>query len=178
MPESHGADLNPLDSRLLVYLPAWSKRTAIFVLGSLLVASLAYGGYLLLHPAGGDSGVELFIFVLSLVQTTAVALVFVVILFYSRRDASMATLVALSDEFLKKHMKSALERVSVPACGITSFEVQDRGRKDVFGHLFVLQANDLEVRLWIGLNVHRLFVIYFVGRDGREDFEQHARKVF
>ena len=179
MSKASGTDLSALDSRMLLYLPNWARRLAVLSLVLLLTAAILWGVYLLQHQQDvGDAGVELFIWTLSIVQTSAIGLVFVLILFYSRRDANMGTLMRHSDEFLKRHMKQALARISVPSLGISSFTVRDGGAKDVFGHLFVLESAALNVRIWIGLNVHRLFVIYFISRDGSQNFTARAQEIF
>ncbi len=36
------------------------------------------------------------------------------------------------------------------------------GKRDIFGRLFALQHSDYIFQLWVGLNVNRVFVIYFV----------------
>lgn len=176
MPNSSGNDLGTIDSRMLLYVPSWARRLAIGALGLMLALSVSMCVYVLFfRPALGQ---EVLIFGLSILQTSAAGLAFVMVLFYSRRDANMGTLIAHSDEFLKKHVRSALEKVSVPALGIDRFEVVDAGAKDVFGHLFIMKAKEVTFPLWIGLNVHRLFVIYYLGRDVDEDFAGRARKIF
>lgn len=176
MSNSRGGELGSIDSRMLLYVPSWARRLAIGALGVMLGLSVAMCTYVLLFKP--TLGHEVLLFGLSILQTSAAGLAFVIVLFYSRRDANMATLIAHSDEFLKKHVRSALERVSVPALGIDRFEVADAGAKDIFGHLFIMQAKQIRFPLWVGLNVHRLFVIYYLPRDAEENFAERAERIF
>lgn len=165
-----------IDSRLLLYVPGWARALAIGALLLLLVLAAGTCTYVLLFRSGPDN--EVLLFSLSILQTAAAGLAISLVLFYSRRDANMATLVHQSDEFLKKHIRAALEKISVPSLGIDRFAIEDAGAKDVFGHVFVMRAKGLAVPLWIGLNVHRLFVIYYLPREGQEDFAERAKEIF
>ena len=174
---SPSSEIGGIDSRLLLYIPDWARRMSIAALLLLFALSAFFCAYLLINRTDGE-GPDLLVFVLSVVQASAAGLVFVLILFYSRRDANIDTLVAHSDEFLKKHMRKALERVSVPDLRIERFAVRDGGAKDVFGHLFIMEAGELRVPVWIGLNVHRLFVIYYLAREERADFTARVQEIF
>src|SRR5262245_24767198 len=165
-----------LDSRMLLYVPGWARRLAMLVLVLLFALSIALCGYVVFGAR--QLGIEVLLVGLSLLQTSAAGIAFVIVLFYSRRDANMSTLVEQSDEFLKKHMRQALQKISVPALGIERFKVLDGGAKDVFGHLFIMEGGALKIPVWVGLNVHRLFVIFYVGRDPDVDFAQRAKDIF
>lgn len=176
MADGNGEFAN-LDSRMLLYVPSWARRLAIGVLVLLLVSSTALCAYVIFGEKEVDT--EVLLVSLSILQMSAAGIAFIVVLFYSRRDANMDTLVEHSDEFLKKHVRNALQKVSVPALGIERFKVVDGGSKDVFGHLFIMEGGQLKVPVWVGLNVHRLFVIYYLARDPNDaDFAQRAKEIF
>src|ERR1044072_142167 len=109
-----------LDSRMLLYVPGWARRLAIIVLVVLFALSGVLCAYAMF--AEHKPGIEVLLVALSLLQTSAAGIAFVIVLFYSRRDANMSTLIEQSDEFLKKHVREALQKISVPAHGIERFK--------------------------------------------------------
>jgi hypothetical protein len=80
-----------IDSQLLLYIPDWARRLSLIALALLLVLTAASCAFVL---RGTDSNADLLIFVLSIMQTSAAGLIFMLILFYSRRDANIETLTA------------------------------------------------------------------------------------
>lgn len=175
MSDAGQGEIANLDSRVL-YVPSWARRLAIAVLVLLFVGSIGLCAYVL--GAKMDDRTDLLLLSLSILQTSAAGIAFVVVLFYSRRDANMAMLVRQSDDFLKIHMRNALRKVSVPSLGIKAFKVDDGGAKDVFGHLLIMTGGAVTVPLWVGLNVHRLFVIYYLAREPEDDFVERVKAIF
>jgi hypothetical protein len=176
MAEGQHANFEVADSRLLIYLPGWAKWVSVIALLALFCVSAASCVYFL---RSGQTGGELIVFAISIAQSSAVALVFVIVLFYSRRDANIGTLMVQSDEFLRRHLRDALARISVPQLGIRGFQVHDDGTKDIFGHSFRLESGEFKLRIWVGLNVRRLFVIYFLQHPAEEPgFADRVAKIF
>jgi len=174
MAESEGRGFGVADSRLLIYLPGWAKWLSVVALLVLVCASVGSCLFFLTHQVHGDY----IVFVISIAQSSVAALVFVIVLFFSRRDANIGTLIRQSDEFLRKHLRDALGRITVPSLGVTGFQVRDGGSKDIFGHLFLLESDKLSLRVWVGLNVRRLFVIYYVGHSGETGFSKRVEEIF
>jgi hypothetical protein len=162
------------DAKKLVYVPAWSRKVAIFGLLSLLATSIFVAVYILVCK--GDVGG--LIFSLSIAQTTATGLVLLLILLFSTRDENMNDLIRRSDEFVTIHVLRELGKITVPHLGISRFDVIDAGKKDIFGHLFVLKSEQLTFKVWIGLNVHRVFAIYFVKSDGSKEFPEKMKSIY
>jgi hypothetical protein len=175
MAEGQHANFEVADSRLLIYLPGWAKWVSVIALLALFSVSAASCVYFL---RSGQTGGELIVFAISIAQSSAVGLVFVIVLFYSRRDANIGTLMVQSDEFLRKHLRDALARITVPQLGIRGFQVLDGGVKDIFGHSFLLESGEFKFRMWVGLNVRRLFVIYFLERPEETGFAEKVAKIF
>lgn len=146
------------DARQYTYLPGWAKGTVLGAAAALLALAIAMIWRTLASGAPDDH----IVFYLSLAQTAMLVLIFGVILLYSTRDANAVGLQRLGDGFLRGYVADALARVSLPAAGVEGFRVVDRGRKDIFGRVLQMEAGDLSFRLWVGLNVSRIFVIYFV----------------
>lgn len=164
------SDGNVLDSRQFVYLPGWVKFISVTILILLLICS--FGASLLFLRE--EKASEWIVFSLSVAQSSSAALVLAFILFFSSRDANLEQLRAKSDDLIKRHIRKALELVSIPDLGINRFDVKDMGKKDIFGHLFLMSSGEFEFFLWVGLNVHKIFVIYCIG--GKED-EHHIEEV-
>lgn len=156
------------DVRHYTYLPGWAKGAVLAAAGLLLLLSAVMVGRSLFGQEQGDH----VLFYLSLAQTAALVLVFGVILMYSTRDANASHLRTLSDAFITGYVADALARVSLPAQGVGSFEVRDLGRKDIFGRALEMHAPGQVFPLWVGLNVSRIFVIYFVPLGGDTTLEK------
>jgi hypothetical protein len=162
-----------VDSRYLVYLPAWVRGCALAAFGIVLVLSSASAFYFLATARS-----DLLIFSLAIAQTAATVFFIVVLVLFSQRDANIRSYLAKSDEFLTRHVYQALHRISVPSVGVHKFLVADTGRKDLFGRLFSLTSENVAFQLWVGLNVYRVFVVYFVRSDGSEEFSARAERIF
>jgi len=126
--------------------------------------------------AGSES--EPIIFALGIAQASATVFLLILILLFSQRDASIDNFIRRSDEFLTLHVHRAFERISIPSLNIEKFSVIDTGKKDLFGRLFLFASERVNFRVWVGLNVHRVFVIYFIRTDGHENFVERAQAIF
>lgn len=153
-----GIGAGGMDSKQFVYLPKWVKLAALGITSIVLVLA-ALCVYRALNATGQS---EQIIFYLSVTQAAALVLIFFLVASFSRRDANVAQLHTLTDEFLRKYMTGALQRVSIPEKGIAKFTVKDKGPKDIFGRLLQMESDGYIFEIWVGLNVNRLFVIYFL----------------
>ncbi len=132
-----------------------------------------------------DSHGESIVFFLSVSQSAGLILIFFLVVTFSRRDANVEQLHVLADEFLRKYVPRSLSRASIPALNITNFTVKDEGEKDIFGRLLRMTSGDYKFEMWVGLNVSRIFVIYFVPlQNGLESGQnsgltkERAQKIF
>lgn len=158
-----GAAPGFFDARHYTYLPTWAKG-AVLAAATLL---LLLAAVMIYRNLGRDEAGDDILFYLSLAQTGALALIFAVILLFSTRDANVRDLRRLADQFLSNYVADALQRVSVPALGIDSFQVRDLGSKDIYGRVLEMHSGTFACRLWVGHNVKRLAVIYCVPLDYR-----------
>jgi hypothetical protein len=168
-----GTQIGIVDSRYLTYLPLWVRISALGSFSLVLLLSSASAFYFLTKERS-----DLLIFSLAVAQTAATVFFIVVLVLFSQRDANIRSYMGKSEEFLTLHLYRALQRISVPSQGVHKFHVSDTGRKDLFGRLFTLSSEAVTFQLWVGLNVYRIFVVYFVKSDGGEDFSARAEKVF
>lgn len=159
MAEGGSQSFSFTDTRQFIYLPKWVKATVLAAATVLLGIAVAA---ILLAIADHTFGGEFVVFFISVGQSAALVLIFLLIASFSRRDANVNHLHTLVDEFLRVYIASALARVSVPDLNIERFHVKDEGRKDIFGRLLKMTSGNYTFQVWVGLNVRRLFVIYFV----------------
>lgn len=162
-----------MDAKQFIYLPRWVK---IGIMGAtavlLLLAAFSVYQALTSHAHG-----EAIVFFLSVAQSAALVLIFFLIATFSRRDANVDQLHLLTDEFLRKYISESLKKVSIPALRIENFAIHDEGAKDIFGRLLRMENGDYKFDVWVGLNVKRLFVIYFIPVRDELSIEK-AKKIF
>lgn len=158
-----------IDSRALLYLPRWVRITA---LGLLLTAVAGSAGLAWTLSAAeiagsGQYGNQITI-ALALAQTALSALAVVLIVVFSERDLNTAALQQRTGEFLEKHLPAVLARVTPSyAQRASASDVSVLGRSDIFGATYRIRSGDQALMLWVGLNVSRLTVIYWLaGGDG------------
>lgn len=164
------------DSRRLVYLPDWARISAMAVSVIGLAVSLTISVIFTLKNGHEDKVV----LAMSIAQISLGGLLFVIILFFSQRDENVDSLRRRSDVFLDTHVARALERVTIPDANVDRLSVSSLGEKDIFGYQYRLSGGkDFSYALWVGLNVHRVFVIYFLPVAGEpEDFIKTLRQIF
>ena len=160
---SQGIPKGPgLDARHYLALPRWIKSLLFGIAGTSFVVSIALVVRWMASPRAGEN----ILFYLSVAQTAALVLVFMLVVVYATQDGTARQLTDLGNEFVRKYIRDALAKVSVPAKGIAGYRVMDEGSSDIFGRSLAMHAEGRDdcapFRLWIGLNINRLFVIYFV----------------
>lgn len=156
-----------LDANQIVYLPAWARYTVMVVLGALALSACIAGLALFFFPGNYDKITP----TLSIAQTAAGAFAIVLFVLFAERELSTDKLLRRTDVFLEQHMPEGLRKIEIPQLqpGVTvQVEVVQRastvhgGRKDIFGANYEIRLDDFKMRMWIGMNVRRLSVIYFV----------------
>lgn len=160
-----------------MYLPlAW--RYALFGLLALLGGVALFGSsYYLLSDKASDRVVSL----MTVAQTAVGAAVVVLIVMFSERQLSTARLYEKTNEFLEKHLLESLRRIELPQIRkdatvtvreITRPEQVHGKRKDIYGINYELSLDEFRMKMWVGINVRRLSVIYFVGARDASDVDR------
>jgi hypothetical protein len=168
--------LKNLDASQVVFLPRWARVTVMAILALLAVsACLAALGFLFI-PAYQDKITA----ALSIAQTAAGAFAVILFVLFAERQLSTEKLYLKTDQFLEKKVVTALSMIEIPQVkrGHTlHVNVLERaatihgGRKDIYGANYELSLDAFRMRMWIGINVKRLSVIYFVKADGLESVD-------
>jgi hypothetical protein len=146
-----------LDSRNIVHLPGWAKAAVITTLsiGFLLCVATV------IRFLGVKDNTDWLLLGISSIQFIITALIASIIVFFSQNDANIKSLKARTDNFLSVVLRDALSQITVD--GVTSDRITvDVGKRpDLFGHEIILSEHGTPIlRMWCGLNVHRIIVIY------------------
>lgn len=175
-----------LDANQIVYLPAWARYSVMAVLGILAVSACVAGLVFFYFPDFHDRITP----TLSIAQTAAGAFAVVLFVLFAERELSTDKLLQRTDTFLERQMPDALRKIEIPqvrAGHTMSVSVIDRastihgGRKDIYGANYELWLDEFRIRMWIGINVRRLSVIYFARASSIDDeraFEETFRFTF
>lgn len=156
-----------LDANQIVYLPAWARYAVMVVLGALALSACIAGLAFFFFPANYDKITP----TLSIAQTAAGAFALVLFVLFAERELSTDKLLRKTDVFLEQQMAEGLRKIEIPQLrpGVTvEVDVVQRastvhgGRKDIFGANYEIHLDEFKMRMWIGINVKRLSVIYFV----------------
>lgn len=152
-----------IDSRQLIYLPAWVKVVLVAVLAATLGAAI----YIAISFIGVPEKSDWILLAVTGAQLAATVLIASLVLFFSQTDDSINALDKKADQFLKKVIPASLEKITAPNLGLGRLRVVTGGSRDVFGYNYILHdAEGFQLKIWIGLNVRRIFVIYFVSGEG------------
>lgn len=159
-----------LDANQIVYLPIWARYSVMVVLGVLALSACIAGLGLFFFPSAYDKITP----TLSIAQTAAGAFAIVLFVLFAERELGTEKLLRKTDVFLEQQMADGLRKIEIPQLkpGFTvSVEVLQRastihgGRKDIFGANYEISLDDFKMRMWIGINVKRINVIYFVSAN-------------
>ena len=156
-----------LDAKQIVYLPRWARIAVMAILGLLAVSACAAAVGFFFIPAYHEKITA----ALSIAQTAAGAFAVVLFVLFAERQLNTDKLNQKTDIFLEQQMPHSLAKIEIPQLkpGHTiNVHVLERantihgGRKDIFGANYELSMDEFRMRMWIGINVKRLSVIYFV----------------
>lgn len=163
-----------LDAQQVIYLPTGARHALLWVLGVVAACAGVAGLAFAFFPEWRDKVTV----ALSIAQTAAGAFAVVIFVLLAERQLSIERLRSKTDEFLDTQMPDILARIELPqmaadqTVGVQLFErlatVHGR-RKDIFGANYEISLGDFRMRMWVGINVRRLTVIYFVPVDSRAD---------
>jgi hypothetical protein len=122
-----------VDSKNLIYLPAWVKVVSIAILSLCLIFSMAIALSFIGQPDRSDW----ILLAMSIAQVTASGLVLSLVVFFSERDLSVSALRQKSEEFSKVHMVNALSKIAFESDNPPSTtEVFFEDGNDLCGGLF------------------------------------------
>lgn len=161
--------------KLVVHIPRW-LRWGLF--GFLLILAVGFSALFFLGMGRNDYGSWIQPSV-SIVQIAMTGLAYVTLLFFTESSQSASVLKAKSDAVLTKLLPECFNRITdINHCRVRTHVGAPSG---VVGRSFDLYTDDTRVRLWVGLNVHRVIVIYFCelpSQDAGAEFREQLLSVF
>lgn len=171
-----------LNAHQVVFLPSWARWAVIGVLGSLALSATICGIVFLFAKEWRDTVMP----ALSIAQTAAGGFAIVLFVLFAEKQLSTNRLMEKTDQFLDKHLVDSLSRIELP--GIEKNQtvsvqqiIRQEGiygrRKDIYGANYEISLADFRMRMWVGINVRRIGVIYFVKADSSADVE-NIREIF
>lgn len=171
-----------LDAQQVVFLPQGARRALLWVLGIVAACSAIAGLAFAFFPEWRDKVTV----ALSISQTAAGAFAVVIFVLLAERQLSQDRLRSKTDEFLDLQLPDILARIELPQV-VEDETVRVRQvarassvhgrRKDIYGANYDISLRDFRMRMWVGINVRRLSVIYFVPVNGPEEVDA-LRKQF
>lgn len=154
-----------IDAKQFLHMPTWAKLLCLLLLASGIIASAG----LIIRFFGSDGGNRDWLLIgFSGGQFLITTFVIALVLFVSQTDANIGNLRARADNFLSVILPEALARITLDDETAEPITVVRNDRRDIFGYDYMLYCGGEKViRLWCGLNVHRLIVIYRMQASGR-----------
>ncbi len=147
------------DSKHILYLPTWIK----VVVGVLFLAGLLASVAVVVRFIGAEDGFDWLLLGVSGIQFGMTALATFLILCFSQTDANIRNLENRTEHFLRQVVPGKLGRITYPGMRGERLDVACGGRRDIFGYdLTLLDAGEPVLRLWCGVNVSRIIVIYLM----------------
>jgi|GEM_PF-2344769 len=156
-----------LDPQQVIFLPFWARISFLVLIGFLALSTCICGVVFLFYPEYRNHVVPM----MSIAQTAAGAFAIVLFVLFAEKQISTPRLHQKTDEFLASHVMESLSRIEIPQINknrTVQVRLLTRGdgihghKKDIYGANYEISLDDFKMKLWVGINVKRLIVIYFV----------------
>ena len=166
-----------LEPNQVILLPHWARATLLGLLA--LLALMAMGvAFSLINNSDRWSEITP---LMSIAQTAAGGAAIILFVLFAEKNLSTEKLHDKTDEFLEKSIYGSLKKIEIPqikkGCTINvnvlkRAETIHGGRKDIYGANYDIFLNDFTARMWVGINVKRLSVIYFMQAESAADADR------
>ncbi|SEM31202.1 hypothetical protein SAMN04487857_10180 [Pseudomonas sp. ok272] len=145
-----------IDSKKLIYLPGWAKVFIVAAFGLCLLAAV----YVSLAFVGVPDHSDWILLSLSLAQLAATALVLSLILIFGEREANLTFLISKTHNLLLKNLPKTLGQIK-DSHG-QELTVSVSAINNIFGANYRLENSNIRTKMWIGFNVDRIIVAYYL----------------
>ncbi|MGY2340106.1 hypothetical protein ACW9HW_12830 [Pseudomonas sp. SDO5532_S415] len=145
-----------IDSKKLIYLPRKIKWSLITALSILLVAAL----YVSLAFVGVPDHSDWILLSLSVAHTAGTGLVIALILVFGEREANLDYLTTKTQHVLLRNMPATLGHIE-DSHG-QKLTVTVSAINNIFGANYTLKNENIQTKMWIGFNVERIIVAYYL----------------
>lgn len=153
-----------IDSQRFVYIPRPARIAALVALTACFVVALVtVAAFVAMEDPSAPRFSDWILVGMTLIQLSLSGLAIALVLFYSEREEDATALEAKSRHVLREQMTRMLRKVT-PAYELrnTPSKVQVLGASDIFGCGYRVSSGAREMQVWIGLNVSRVFVIFWL----------------
>lgn len=145
-----------IDSKKIIYLPSWIKLTIV----SALTLCLGVAVFISISFVGVPDHSDWILLSLSLAQVAATALVISLVLIFGEREANLSILVSKTERLLLTHLPQTLARIEDshgknPTISVSAIN-------NIFGANYILETENIKTKMWVGLNVDRIIIAYFI----------------
>lgn len=168
-----------MDSRSFLHVPKSvrvASITLLIVVLTLAVCTTAY--YLSLDNPKDPKYSDWILLGMSVVHMALSGFAIALLLFYTEREVGTDTLREKTAYFLDHLLPQTLAEISpdYASRGICC-TVVPLGRSDIFGAGYELKSQAHSLRLWVGLNVSRIIVIYWIRVPEGEGSDSFAARL-
>jgi hypothetical protein len=173
-----------VDSQSLLHLPRWARVIAL----ALLLSTLATAIFVTVHFVRTDDPAnpkytDWVLVGMSLVQLALSGLAVALVLFYSEREVNAKTLLRKAESILDEDVTHTLTKVTAEYdLREHASQVKRLGPSDIFGAAYEITSGAHRTKVWVGLNVTRLFTIFWIAVPADEEdearFVQSLQHVF
>ncbi len=160
-----------IDSVGLIHIPQKIRNIALWLLGvALLSAVVMTTFYVAADNPKDPKYADWILLSMSVVQITLAGFAGGLVLFFSEREVGTDVLQQKTDQFLNELLPSVLAKIS-PSYDQRHIgsRVTKLGRSDIFGAAYELSCGTQKMKLWVGLNVSRIIVVYWIDVDKSTD---------
>jgi hypothetical protein len=152
-----------LDSRGFIHVSRHIRIAVLIILASALALAIAVTAYYVKLDNPADPKFSDWILVgMSLVHLALTGLAAALLLFYTEKEVGTRELLKKTDYFLEVYVPETLAKASPSyATRLAGCQVAKLGRSDIFGAAYELSQGSKRLKIWLGVNVSRLIVIYW-----------------
>ncbi len=171
-----------IDAQQVVHLSRWPRVILLTLLGFLTISAGTSALIFLFSPGSRELVVPL----MSIAQTLLGAFAVIMFVLFAEKQLSTDRLHEKTNQFLETHVKESLSRIELPQVEkekTVSVDLVTRGqgihgkRKDIYGANYEIRLQSFKMKLWVGINVKRLSVIYFAKADNAHTVDE-LREIF
>lgn len=172
-----------LDSSSFLHVPKSVRIGALVLLAAVLSSAVFMTVYYVNLDNPKDPKYSDWILLgMSLIHMSLAGFALALLSFYTEREVSTDILQQKTEQFLDKLLPAVLEKGS-PSYQLrhTGSHVSKLGRSDIFGAAYELTCQSNRIKLWVGLNVSRLIVVYWVNApalNNRDDQKKYLDDIF
>jgi hypothetical protein len=171
-----------VDSQRLVHVPGWVRAAALV----LLLVTFSAATYVMVHFVHKDDPTKFADWILvgmSLVHLALSGLAVALVLFFSEREASAQTLRLKALRIQLEDFPQILVKVTAAyELRAQASTVTRLGPSDIFGSAYEVASGEHRIKVWLGLNVTRLFAIFWVAVPEDEPdaakFNERLRQIY